>query len=72
LIIDQKIVAVQLLREGESSAVDEQLNYCNLIISDPSGDLVEVFLNMWNDVLEATDARTPTLKDFDTDAEVPT
>jgi hypothetical protein len=72
LIIDQKIVAVQLLREGESSAVDEQLNYCNLIISDPSGDLVEVFLNMWNDVLEATDTRTPTLKDFDTDAEVPT
>ncbi len=64
LIIDRKVVAVQLSR-SESNVVDEQLDYCNLVISDPGGDLVEVFLNMWRDAVEAQDTRLLASEELD-------
>lgn len=64
LIIDRKVVAVQL-SHSESNVVDEQLDYCNLVISDPGGDLVKVFLNMWSDAVEAQDTRLLTSEELD-------
>ena len=49
---------MQLLRIGETNTVDDQIIYCNLLISDPGGDLIKVFLDMWNDLAEARDTRT--------------
>ncbi len=63
-IIDRKIVIVQLLCIGESAVVEEQIFYCDLAISDPGGDLVKVFLDMWNDVVEARDTRTLVWEEF--------
>lgn len=62
IIIDERIVIVQL-HEVDAA---ERLTWCEMIVSDPSQEMIGTFLGMWNDLYDSEFSRTMSRREVDT------
>lgn len=61
IIIDERIIVVQLHQVQNA----ERLTWCEMIVSDPGKDMIDIFLEMWNELYDSEFSRTLAIREIE-------
>jgi len=64
MVIDREVVVLQLHEIKEVEGSTQRTIWCELVVKDTTGDLVGVFLDMWDRLSDSETARTVNANDI--------